>query len=132
MEQAVTSSFLEYGVLGLVVVACGVIIAVLWKKLDAKEKAHSEQIKTINESHANELKERDRKYDEYLKNMQQGQAESYKQFAELTREVTQSNERMTAVVDKNTEAINVFRSRFNEMFDKINAVSVRVERLEGK
>lgn len=134
--EAVATGFIEKGVLGLVIVALATALGILWKHLIAERNASTERLQRLQEQQAKEreeLQEQHAKEREALVNdSRQANTETLDRVYTLTRDVTKTTERVTAVVEENTKAIKDWGCRIDTLGNKIITLDQRVERLEGK
>ena len=123
--EAITSGFLEKGVLGLVVAALMIALGVLWKHLISERNATTERLKELQDHHAKER-------ETLVADTRKANAETLERVYTLTREVTKTTERVSAVIEENSRVIKDWGSKVDEMGEKVLVLCTRVERLEEK
>lgn len=135
--DVVTNNLIEHGgVLGIAVIALVAALGILWKHLLSERTAHSARMREIQEGHAKEREAMREKFDARLESIstaaQQSNADTLTRVYELTRDVTKTTERVSAVVEENTKAIQQWGARVDAMGEKVLVLGERVEKLEGK
>jgi len=145
META--AGFLEYGILGLVIIVCFGVIMAMWKHLHKERDAHAARMKdvqvanqtAIKEAQTHYARERDgmrEKFDGRLEaitaNVEKHSTETLHKVIELTRDVTKTIESVKSVVEDNTRTIERWSVKLDSVGEKVLVLGERVEKLEGK
>lgn len=123
--ETITAGFVEKGILGLVVISLATALGILWKYLIAERNASTTRIQELQEQHARER-------EALVNDARQANNETLDRVYTLTRDVTKTTERVTAVVEENTKAIKEWVSRIDTMGEKVVHLCQRVDRLEEK
>lgn len=122
---AITAGFLEKGILGLVIVSLIVALGILWRYLVSERNASTARLQELQEQHAKER-------EALVNDSRKANTETLDRVYTLTRDVTKTTERVTAVVEENTKAIKEWGCRIDTLGNKIIATDQRVDRLEEK
>ena len=145
--EAATAGFLEYGVLGIIIIICFGIIFAMWKHLHKERESHAVRMKEINEKNQAAIKEaqthyakeRDAMRDKFdsrlqimIENTEKNNKETLNKVIELTRDSIKTSESVKMVVEENTRAIERWGAKIDDISAKILVFGERIDKLEDK